>query len=252
MLKYGDLDLQSQYILTETVQFRSMADRVVSLAAVSRRPGSKFLGDEYGTKTVQMTGRVIAPSASGLVGILDEMHRQLSLPDQDLIVTDGRVITATCTRADFPEQRYNQSSVSFSLDFISATPFSSGTPQNSTFIIPSGTAIQQISTTISGSVFAEPIIRLSTVGAGDSGWEDVSIFHDTAGETVTFSGALDIGVESVVNYEDATVTVSGLLSDYVGSFSRWDVGPNTFTVTLSGVNDYDVTGTLEYSPRYFF
>lgn len=252
-LTFGPLNLQSNFILTETVQFRSMADRIVGLSEVSRRPGSKFISEEYGSKSVTMEGKVISPSASGLVGILDEIHQILAIPEQQLTITDGRSYTATCTRAQFPEQRFNQNIVPFSLEFISSSPFSKGAALSPTFDIDSGTVEKTVTTTISGSAFAEPLIRLSTEGdAGDPGFSHITITHNTTGESVTFSGQLSIGLETVFNYEDATVTFSGALHDYIGSFSRWGIGSNEFTVTLSGANPEGVTGSLEYNPRYYF
>ena len=250
-LTFGNLNLQDKVIITETVQFRSMANRIATLAEVSRRPGSKFLSEEYDKKVITMNGRVLSPSASGMIGILDDIHKNLAISEQQLTITDGRSYTATCTKASFPEQHYNQTIIPFSLEFISASPFSTGSALSPGFGLGATVLEKAVDTTISGSAFAEPTIRLSTAGVGDPGFGQITVAHNTTGEEVTFSGQFSLGLEAVFDYENATVTYSGALQDYTGSFSRWDVGSNEFTVTLSGTNPAGVVGVLEYSPRYF-
>lgn len=252
-LTYGSLDLQSDFIITETVQFRSMADRIVNLTEVSRRPGSKFLSEEFNSKEIKLTGKIIAPTASGLLGIVDEIQRYLALPEQALTITNGRSYTATAVRVQIPEQRYSQNMVPFAFDFISASPFALGTAVSAGFTIPSGTLVQAHTVTISGSAFAEPTLTITTgAGAGDTGTTAMVVTQQTKGESVTVSGSFSLGqIGTVFNYENSTVTTSGLLRNYTGQFSRWDVGANTFQVTVSGSNDYGVEGNLSYQPRYF-
>lgn len=253
VLTYGSLNLQSDTIITETVQFRSMADRVVNLSEISRRPGSKFLSDEFGSKKITMTGRILAPTPSGMAGIVDEIQKELAKTEQALTITEGRSYTATATRVRIPEQRFSQTLVPFTFDFVSSSPFTTSASQSVGFVIPSGTLSTTVTTTISGSAFAEPTVTYTTLsGAGDSGMTSIRTLHATTGDEVTVSGTFSLGdVETVLNYERATVTVSGLLSDYTGSFSRWSPGSNSIQVVLGGANNKDLTGLIQYSPRFY-
>lgn len=251
-MNYGSLNLQDSVIITESVQYRSMANRIVNLVEVSRRPGSKFLSTEFSSKTISMSGHIISPTASGLLGLVDNIHRYLALTEQSLVITDGRAYTATCSKIEIPELKYTQSVVPFSFEFITASPFSVASLRTSGFTLVSGVYTLDITTTISGSAFAEPSVRFNTLsGAGDSGVTMFKVTQNTNGDFVTVSGTFSRSVETVFNNQDATVTVSGLLNDYTGGFSRWGVGSNSITVTVSGINDLGVTGSLEYQPRYF-
>ena len=253
MTSFGSLDLQSDHIITESIQFRSMANRIVNLAEISRRPGSKFLTTEFTSKTISMTGRIKAPTASGLTGIIDEIHAVLGIPEQTLSIVDGRTYTATATKIDIPEQRFSQNIVPFTFEFISESPFALGGALTAGFTMPSGTLVQTHNVTISGSAASEPTITLTTAaGAGDTNITALRIDQETLGENVTVSGVFSKGeIDTVFNYENASVTVSGLLRNYTGRFSPWNVGANTFKVTVSGSNDFGVTGLLSYQPRFY-
>lgn len=251
-LKYNGYSLQSANIITENVQFRSMAQRVANLANINRRTGAKYLSSDYGAKTITMTGRILAPTASGMVGIIDELHNQLSMPERELELIDNRTITATPVRVEVPEQSYSQTIVPFTIEFLSADPRAKGSNVVAGFNIPIGTITQSIFTTISGSANAEPKIVLSPTGvAGATSFNTVDINHVDTGDTVTISGTFSQGVDIEFDYRYSQVTVSGAVHNYTGAMSDWDAGSNTITITVSGSNTDGVTGSLQYTPRYY-
>ena len=253
-MKYGNLDLQTEFIITSAVTYRQMGNRILNTTPISRRPGDKFLSEDFGSKTIVMEGYVVSTSTSGLIGLVDSMHKELAKPEQSLIIDDGRQYVATCSKAEFPELSFNRSVTPFSLEFLSTAPFAYGDNLNATFVMPSGTLTQTITTTISGSAFAEPQLTLTTAsGVGNAGFTKIVISHDTTGTNVTLSGIWSKGLLSTTyNYDNATVTYSGLLKDYTGTFDRWQAGDNSLTITFTGKNDFGVQGLLEYIPRYYF
>jgi phage-related protein len=253
-MNFGDLNLQDSVIITESVQYQSMAERDVSLANISRRPGGKYLSSEFGPKKILISGRIISPSASGMQGILDNIHRYLALEEQALVIDSGRTYTATCTKTEILERHYTQTYLPFAFEFICAMPFSVGGQLTAGFIVPAGSATKSLSTTISGSAFSEPVITLTTAaGAGNPGISAFRIDQITKGEYVTYSGIISLGgYDAVFDYKNFNVTYSGVSQNYIGRFSRWEIGNNDFIITVSGANTYGVTGNITYSPRYFY
>lgn len=252
-MKFGDLDLQTNEIIVSSVEYRQMANRILNTSPISRRSGNKYLSDDFTTKTIVMEGHVISNSISGLIGVVDNMHRYLALPQQDLAIDNDRVYIATCSKAEFPELSFTRSATPFRLEFLSAQPYAYGENLYATFIIPSGTLIQTITTTITGSAYAEPQITLTTAsGVGNAGFTKILVNHTNTGAQVVISGQWSRNIETVLNYDNATVTLSGLLQDYTGNFDTFPVGTNSLQITFEGSNDYGVNGQITYLPRYYF
>jgi len=252
-MRFGELNLQTAEIIITDVQYRQMADRILNTSPISRRAGNKFLSDDFTTKTISMTGYVISNSASGLIGIIDNMHRYLALPQKELSIDADRVYIATCSKAEFPELNFSRSVSPFNLEFLSVSPFSFGTNLNANFVLPSGVVDRTFSITISGTAYAEPNLSLTTFsGAGNAGITKMTIAHLTSGQEVVISGAWSRNIETVLNYDNATVTLSGLLYDYTGSFDNYPVGNNSIRITFEGSNDFGVEGEISYSPRFWF
>jgi len=253
MIKFGDLDLQTNEIIVSSVQYRQMADRILNTTPISRRSGNKYLSDDFTTKTIVMEGHVVATSASGLIGIVDNMHRYLAISQQDLVIDTDRVYIATCSRAEFPELSFTRTTTPFTLEFLSAQPYAYGDNLVAGFTIPSGVLVSTIPTVISGSAYAEPQLTLTTAsGVGDAGFTRIAINHVNTGAEVVISGSWSRNIETVLNYDNATVTLSGLLQDYTGNFDTFPVGNNSLRITFTGNNDFGVDGQITYLPRYYF
>jgi len=77
------------------------------------------------------------------------------------------------------------------------------------------------------------------------------LYHLEKGSNVTISGSFLSGTETVLNYENATVNNSGILSDYTGQFSKWDSGVNNLTIELEGKTDFNINGDITYTPRFY-
>lgn len=249
---YGDLNLQSEYIITSNFNVKSMPELKLNVGAVSRRQGGKYLGNEFGNKTITMEGFIKSVTASGLIGLIDEMQKILAVPEQPLTVNTGRTYIATCIRCDIPEMNYTQSLVPFTIEFITVDPFALGSTQTAEFTIPAGVLSKTVSVTISGSVYAEPSITFTTIsGAGDSGIRAITVSHANTGYEINISGIFSKNVSSIFDFDNHLVTVSGTLKDFIGAFSRMQIGTNTINITVSGNNTYGITGAISYRPRYF-
>lgn len=249
---FSNLDLQSEYIITSRINVKSMPDRNVNVGAVSRRQGGKYLGNEFGNKTISIEGYIKAPTASGLLGLVDEFQRYLALPEQPLSIDTGRTYIVTCTKCEISELNYTQSLVPFTVDFITVDPFALGSSLTAEFYIPSSVLSLTVPFTVSGVVYSEPTITFTTVsGAGDSGVRAITVSHINSGYEVNISGIFSKGVSSVFDFDNHLVTVSGILKDFIGAFSRFDIGSNSLLITVSGNNNYGIRGAISYRPRYF-
>ncbi len=252
MVKYGNLDLQSTYIITSEVNYRASPNRDINTINISRASGTHILSSEFGNKSITIKGTIVSPTTSGLVGIIDEFHKYLLLEEQVLQLEEGRAYIATCKKIDMEESKYSRSFATFNLDFICTTPFAIGNQRSATSVIPPGNETYSRAVTISGSVYAEPTRTIATqAGAGETGITMVKVQHYETGKYITTSGTFHLGqIELVINHEDNLVTYSGQNKDFIGAFSRFPVGVNNLDITLGGTTTYPMYTTITYNPRY--
>lgn len=252
-ITWGTIDFQSDKIFTESIQYRSMPERVIGLANVSRKLGVKYLSSQFTTKKIVLQGHIIADDKDDLVEVIDDIQRVVGIAEQNLVIETGRTIKATLSSLTIPEQQYTQSTTAFTAEFIATDPYSTGVYQNASFTLPSGTLTDSRIVSISGSVYAEPTIALKGLssGADDSGITAVTLRNAQEGHEVTISGIFPKSYTTEFAYQFEQVTLSGVLHDYIGEFGAWPARQTGLTTTLSGSNDYGTSVELSYSPRYF-
>ncbi len=251
IIKFNEYNLQSTEILTENITYRTFPNRELNIAPLSGRPGAKFLSEEFGAKNIEITGRILGTSVANLKDIIDDFHEHLAKPSKQLDI-DDRSYVATCQSLEMPDLRYGQTMATFKAVFVCADPFAYSFSRTLPILLTAGDTSEIFATTISGSAFSEPVVTVTFSGnAGDSGVSSVLLDHLNTGEKVTVSGNFERGLSLVFNYQNATVTYSGLLFDYVGSFSQYDSGSNQLKIDLGGTNTYGVTGEFQYRPRYY-
>lgn len=256
-VKFGTQSLNdgTTYFVTET-DYRSFGSRPLDSELLTRRPGAKFYYTDFGPKVLRFNGYIVGTTASGLQGAIDTLQNSLRQKEQALVIGDDiygtRSYTATVSQLSIPNQNYNQTYLPYSVEFTANDPFSYGLGLTASGSVVSGTVTYSGSTTISGTVFAEPTFTLypTSLAAGNSGINAFQIGYTTTGETLTASGVFNYTSPVSFNYSNFTVTNSGINADFNGSFSRWEPGSTNFTITTSSGLHNSYNWVLSYQPRY--
>lgn len=239
--------------LVESVRYKSNPSRALTNLSISRRPGDKLVANEWGSKEIEISGRIFGSSYSDLLTKVDTFQQTVNPASVAISIDNGRSYTGSIKSLEIPEQFYNQTMVKYQANFLCVDPFAYGAQLSVSGTTVSGTTTETINLTISGSVFAEPTLQINPTGAltGDSGIRQIKVTHVTSGETMTISGNLNYTASDIIDYDNFSVTISGVDSDYSGIFSRFEPGANQVTITiLSGVtNGY--LWKFAYQPRYY-
>lgn len=239
--------------ITEEVTYKSSPTRTIYSQDLSRRPGSKLTGVEWGAKEIEIKGRVFGTTVSGLIGNVDTLQQNAAVQSLALSIDQGRTYTATLESLDIPTQFYNQTMASFDAKFIAVDPFAYANQVVASGTVTSGTVTYNGSVTVSGNVWAGPLLTITPAGAnvGDSGIKSFMITHIPTGETITVSGMMSYNSGIVIDYQNFLVTNSGTLSDYTGIFSRWNPGNVNYTIAVTSGAKQKYLYKWAYSPRYY-
>jgi hypothetical protein len=97
-----------------------------------------------------------------------------------------------------------------------------------------------------------------TPGAPTTGQSNITrldIYHVPTGQTITVSGFgngtnLSYANPVTVDFDAFTSTEGSTQINNSGSFPRWDIGTNQFTVTSVGRAFSGGSITIQYAPRY--
>ena len=251
---FDGFDFNDGTFITERVTFKGFAKRALSRANIARREGISLLNTEFGEKEVTIEGVVITDEAVDLQGTLDGAKKALTKEEGDLIVESGRTWKATVSNVVIPDEHYSLSKAPFQVTFVCSNPFAEGTLATAIQNVPSGFYTFSGGITISGTMFARPIVTfIPPVTTGNTNIQSFVFNHTPSGQEITISGfgtgGLDYDDTIVVNMDTLASLVGGEATNLTGAFPRWEPGTNNYTVTVSG---YHVGGTVQitYRPRY--
>lgn len=254
---FNSFSFNDSNFITERIVFKGYAGREVIRANIARREGVKLLNTEFGEKEVTLEGVIIADDANNLQSLLDGMKQAITAEEADLILEQGRTFTATIKSLVIPDEHYSQSKAIFEASFICTKPFALGASQVVVIPVTSGLFTISGSVVISGTTFARPVIEY-TPGApvtGDTNITRIDIYHVPTAQTVTVSGFgngryLSYADPVSVDFDSFTSLEGGVAADNTGSFPRWQVGTNAFTVSSVGKAFPGGSISLTYAPRY--
>jgi predicted phage tail component-like protein len=254
---FNSFSLNDSNFITERIIFKGYAGREVIRANIARREGVKLLNTEFGEKEISIEGHIIASNADNLQTLVDGMKSALTTEEADLIVEAGRTFTATVKSLMIPDEHYSQSKAPFEASFICTKPYSVGATQSAVTPVVSGRFTFSGSVNISGTMFGRPIL-VYTPGAPTTGQSNITrldIYHVPTGQTITVSGFgngtnLSYANPVTVDFDAFTSTEGSTQINNSGSFPRWDIGTNQFTVTSVGRAFSGGSITIQYAPRY--
>lgn len=253
---FNGFSLQTDNIIIESIESKTVPNRNVNFQVISRRHGTKLTSTLFAERHIKMKGYVLADTYLDMRAQVDNLNQYVTSQDTGSLYLDSdRYAIATVYSIDIGDSHFNQSMVPVSIDFLLADPFFYGAQAQTKYTIASGTLSQQLSITISGSIFAEPTIAFQENGSsGKTTTSGITIQYNPTGETITASGT---GGNSVFNYGDNIsfdyknyqILLNSSQVNVTGVFSQWQPGLTTFTISFSG-SMQGGTLTVAYQPRY--
>jgi len=251
---FGSFSLNDSNYICQNVEYRTIPNREISLEPISRKPGKKYLSNEFGERRIKLSGFIIGSSASDLQTKIDSLHTSVTRVSSGTLAFDAtRSITATLSSLVIIDPQYSQTMVPFEMEFVAAAPFFEGTQLTANTTVANAVTTKTITTTISGSVFAEPTFTFTaTAGSGYTTTSGITVTYSPTSEYVTWSGGANFlpkGGSVQFDYANLLILQSGVEVNSAGAFSRWEPGSTTVSVAFGG-STQGGTLALVYKPRY--
>jgi hypothetical protein len=250
---FDSFELQTSNYIVSNIEYRTIPTREIALESISRRSGKKMLSTDFGERKIKMSGFVLGTSASNLQTNIDTFHLNVTRKTSGTLAFDAtRSITATISTVAISDPQYSQTMVPFEIEFIAASPFYEGVQQTANTTVATGTGIKTITTTISGSVYAEPSITFTaTAGSGDTTTKSIGILYSPTAEQTTWSGSVVLPKGSAIQFDNANYRILNNTTEVapIGSFPRWEPGSTTFYIYFYG-GTQGGTVALTYYPRF--
>lgn len=235
---YDGFDMNTADYIVTNLEYRTIPTREISLEPISRKPGKKFLSTEFGERKIKMSGFILGDSATDLQNNIDTFHQYVTRKATGVLVFDAtRSIAATVSSVAISDPQYSQTIVPFEVEFIAAAPFFEGTEQTVQVSLPEGTGSQTISTTISGSVFAEPTVTYYSAGVPGqmSSIYKISVTYNPTSEYVTWSGGDNTLARNTTvqfDYANQKILEDTTEIEAEGAFSRFEPGSTDIVIAL--------------------
>lgn len=255
--QFDGFSLQDDNYIIEEIVYRTIPTRSLDTEKIARRPGVKTLSTDFAERKITLAGVIIADSVADLRTAIDNLHKNITRKNSgSLYIESDRSANAIVSSVSIADPHYAQSIVPFQIEFLLSDPFYYGTQQNVQWTVPSGTTTMAQTVTISGSVFAEPLIQYTAPGVagGYTTTSGVRVTYGSTAEYVTWSGTqghTTAGYGDIIlfDYPSHQILQNSSQVDVDGVFARWEPGDAAFTVTFSGTAQ---GGTLQfaYQPRY--
>ena len=253
-ITFDAFSLQDSNYITTEIEYRSLPSREITLESIARKPGKKFLNEEFGERRIRLSGFIEGSSASDLITKIDDLHTNVTRKKIGTLSIDAnRDIQALVASVAIAEPHYSQTIVPMSLEFVAAEPFFQGTQQIATTSVAEGTSSVTITTTFSGSVFAEPTITYTPKGGTlNTNINKITISYDATGEEVTWSGgnhALNNANSVAFDYINQIITEGSTEIEASGVFARFEPGSRSITVTYYSTSTSSTTTSTSSTTR---
>jgi hypothetical protein len=244
---YDSFSLQDSNFVTTDIEYRTIPSREISLEAISRKPGKKFVSTEFGERKIRLSGFILGSSATDLQTNIDNFHQNVTRKSTGVLSFDAtRSINATVSVVSITDPQYSQTMVPFEVEFTAASPFYEGTQQTAVTSVAEGTSSKTISTTISGSVFAEPTITYYSAGIPGQSTTiyKMTVTYSPTSEYVTWSGGdntLARGDMVQFDYANQRILEGSTDIQAEGAFSRFEPGSTNIVVDFYSTSTSSTT-----------
>lgn len=244
---YNDYPLQDEEIITEAADDLNPPQREFVLANVTRDHGQKLQDSYDREKDIAVRGAVVMDSNQSFLNKIDEIKKYLRPNGKLLKITEGdrtRVYQAQVKNMPTiftPRKHFNIDWIDFDITFVCYEPF--GRDESRTV----NSLFSQTANTINTSYYNAGIVRANFVFSmlfdSASSVSEVQVTNNTNGESIRVTRAFSAGEFLKIDGEKGKVTVNGVEVRSTGYPTKLDVGPNSYTITItSSSHEANISG----------
>lgn len=249
-ISFDNTDLNSSPYSVIDIAHESVASRDVFRYDLARERGAVVVVAEYRSKEIPISGYITGSSQADLDAKIDALKELLNRQGKNLDIdyASGTRRYKNCYAIQSPIQRSRKDITRAYWSVI--------------FVVPSGVGNSTTATTatVNNVTSASYAGSVSVLGNAKSKPKITLSFDSVVGtlnSIVLLSGSYSVELHSTIvtgdvvvfNIEEKTVTLNGVLKDYVGQFPEFSPGTNAYNITTNGTSrQYDIS--IEYYPAY--
>lgn len=252
-----------QFDLTELVnstyhlqyaKHQQAPNREMIIDRLGNRDGEVIISNYYRRKRITVKGTLVGSSASDLQNKVDTFKELFSREAKNLDITPTGGITrryvATCDRHTLDQDHYNITFLPWTAEFIVPLGYGKSTSLTNHSDDDITASPHTSSFSVTGSRGCLPVITLTV----DSETSMTAIkFENTTTDqyiTVTPSGGYTNSDVLEIDCENMTCKLNGTSIDFVGVFPSFDVGSNSYKITVTDGGAFNISLDIDYNSLY--
>lgn len=236
-IQFDSYELQDTTVITSDIDGDDSAPKKsVGVYELPVLNGAKKTFEKYQARRITLQGIIKSPTASGLVGKMEEMKEVVARQDKQLTLTYPsytRIYTGVSSEAgvEFKRASYAINIADYSLTFVCPEPWSVQTTTSVSGVYGITTPTTALSVGVSGMLDPQPLIFFNTTASGSR----FTIMNQTTGDVIdvptTFSGS---GRSLLIDPYNFQVTLDGTPVTFKGTFPRFKPGINSLLISTFG------------------
>lgn len=222
-ITFDSYNLQDNTVITEHIDGDdSLPQKATGVYELPILHGAKRTFEKYMARYITLKGIVKSPTASGLIGKLEELKELFSRQEKSLQITypDSytRIYTASVEDVKMPRPAYAVTVANYEAKFVCPEPWSVRTNNTISGVYNISDPITTLSVGISGTLDPQPQIFFNTTASGSK-----FIFaNTTTGKSIeistTFSGS---GRSLIIDCYNFSVQLDGNPTEFRGTFPQF-------------------------------
>ncbi len=237
-IRFEGLSLQNTQIVMNTPIYDRSPNRLFQTENRPNRHRRLVLSDYWDVHEIVLRGTLVTNARAELDELIDAMKQTLKTQNGNLDIQRGdgsrRRYKATCTDMDFQRQEnYHITWCPVELRFMCLTPFGTDTNYTSNLHSVDMLSFSESQTNI-GTAEAKPQFVIIVTSATDV--TALNLKNDTTGQEIELTTAISDGDVIIIDSESLTVKKNATSIDFDGDFPVFDVGVNSFSVTVTGTS----------------
>lgn len=252
-LSYNGFNMQTATVVTVGFNDAQTFTRNLGVFKRIRRAGALITNDTYEDRVIAVTGNLEQTSVTALEGAIDDFENALSAKygNLDIDYEGGtRRYIATPQRVSFPRDHRGSTWAEFEVDFL-ITEYGKDTASTTLINNVNKTASPATQAmTVDGSAPQQYLIITVTLNSfTGTTMNTITVGNNETGQAVSVSRQWTAADVLVIDVENQTCKVNGVVVDFSGAFPRFKPGSRTLSYT-DDMSARSVNITATYIKRW--
>lgn len=251
-ISFDGNDLQTATILTSEINNESIPTKDVQIHALAHANKSAVAHVNYPSKTITVSGKVLAASISALDTALDAFRAYFNKKEANLDIeyagaTRRWIATENGTSINRPNGLQH---ADFTIQFVCSSPFGADTSLSELLSASAVTSIPETNTlAVAGTSPVQfPIITI-TINSVTDGDATITVSNDEKGQALTITADFSSSDVIVIDSYTRETTINDVVVDTSGAYPVFGLGNSDFTYSDT-FTARDVDVDVDYYKRY--